>query len=113
MVLNRILVAAAISIAAASTGIVVTAAQAQDHKAKAASPAFDGEQLFATTCGWRHANGGREAGKGPKLAGTKRSDVFIVNRLKHGKEGAMPAFEGTFSDKEIKAIVRYIRSLKG
>ncbi len=82
------------------------------HKAKAAAPGFDGEQLFATTCGWCHANGGREAGKGPKLAGIKRSDAFIVNRIKHGKEGAMPAFEGTFDDKKMKASVAYIRSLK-
>ena len=106
---NRILLAAAISIAAASV-VVTPAARAQSRKVKA--PAFDGQQLFATTCGWCHSNGGREAGKGPKLAGTKRSDAFIINRIKNGKEGAMPAFGGTFDDKEIKAIVAYIHSLK-
>ena len=72
----------------------------------------DVKGLFATTCGWCHANGGRTAGKGPKLAGTKRTDRFITNRIKHGKEGAMPAFEGTLDDTQIKGIIHYIRSLK-
>ena len=69
-------------------------------------------ELFATTCGWCHEEGGRVAGKGPKLAGTTRSDAFIIDRIKHGKEGAMPAFEGNLTNAQIRAIVRYIRSLK-
>jgi mono/diheme cytochrome c family protein len=72
----------------------------------------DVKGLFATTCGWCHANGGRTAGKGPQLAGTKRSDSFITNRIKNGKEGAMPAFQGTLNDTQIKGIIHYIRSLK-
>lgn len=86
----------------------------------AASPAFaakemndaQAKELFATTCGWCHSDGGRQAGKGPKLADTKRSDAFITNRIKHGKEGAMPAFEGTLNDKQIKGIIHYIHGLK-
>jgi mono/diheme cytochrome c family protein len=85
-----------------------TAAQAKSDKMNDE----DVKGLFATTCGWCHANGGRNAGKGPKLAGTKRSDSFITNRIKHGKEGAMPAFEGTLDDTQIKGIIHYIRSLK-
>jgi mono/diheme cytochrome c family protein len=73
---------------------------------------LDGETLFATTCGWCHADGGREAGKGPKLAASQRSDEFIVQRIKHGKEGAMPAFDRTYNDEQIAEIVKYIRSLK-
>jgi len=70
------------------------------------------KELFATTCGWCHSDGGRQAGKGPKLADTKRSDAFITNRIKHGKEGAMPAFEGTLTDAQIKGIIHYIHGLK-
>jgi len=70
------------------------------------------KELFASTCGFCHQNGGRQAGKGPKLAGTQRSDAFIVNRVKNGKEGAMPAFEGSLSDTQIKGIIHYIRHLK-
>ena len=68
--------------------------------------------LFASTCGFCHQDGGREAGKGPQLMGTKRSDAFIVNRIKHGKEGAMPAFAGALTNGQIKSIVHYIRDLK-
>jgi mono/diheme cytochrome c family protein len=77
-----------------------------------AKETFDVPQLFASTCGFCHAEGGRAAGKGPKLAGTARSDAFIVNRIKNGKEGAMPAFEGALSDRQIKAILVYIHGLK-
>lgn len=43
---------------------------------------------------------------------TERSDDFIRNRIKNGKEGAMPAFSTTFSDAEIDRIIAYIRALK-
>jgi mono/diheme cytochrome c family protein len=69
-------------------------------------------QLFATTCGWCHSDGGRVAGRGPQLMNTTRSDDFIRYRIRHGKEGAMPAFGSTFSDADIDAIIKYIRSLK-
>jgi len=68
--------------------------------------------LFASTCGFCHEQGGRVAGKGPKLAGTTRSDAFIINRINNGKEGAMPAFKGAFSSAEIRGILHYIRNLK-
>ena len=41
-----------------------------------------------------------------------RSDDLIRDRIKHGKEGAMPAFGEVFSDAQIDQIVKYIRSLK-
>ena len=75
------------------------------------TPAMDGEVLFATSCGWCHQQGGRAAGRGPKLAGSKRDDQFIINRIKNGKPGAMPAFAQTFNDEQIGAMLAYIRSL--
>ncbi len=73
---------------------------------------LDVPQLFAATCGWCHTDSGREAGKGPQLMNTARSDDFIRNRIKNGKEGAMPAFGKTFSDADIDQIIAYIRNLK-
>ena len=70
------------------------------------------EGLFASTCGFCHQDGGREAGKGPQLMNTKRSDAFIINRIEQGKEGRMPAFGDALTDGEIKGIVHYIRHLK-
>jgi mono/diheme cytochrome c family protein len=41
-----------------------------------------------------------------------RDDDFIRNRIKNGKEGAMPAFGASFSDTQIDEIVKYIHALK-
>jgi mono/diheme cytochrome c family protein len=70
------------------------------------------EQLFATSCGWCHQNGGRTAGRGPKLASSDKSDDYIINQIKNGKMPGMPAFRGIFNDAQIQAIVGYIRGLK-
>jgi len=80
---------------------------------QAASPNdIEGGQMFATSCGFCHQNGGRTPGKGPKLAGTTRDDDFIAERIRKGKPGAMPAFGGAFSESQIMAIVAYIRNLE-
>jgi mono/diheme cytochrome c family protein len=80
--------------------------------AEASPNDIDGATLFATVCGWCHEDGGRSAGKGPKLAGTTRSDEFILNRIRNGKPGAMPGFGGSFSEGQIVAILAYIRTLE-
>jgi mono/diheme cytochrome c family protein len=73
--------------------------------------AMDVPRLFATTCGWCHEGGGRKKGRGPKLAGTDKSDQFMISRIKQGKPPGMPAFGRAFNDEQIQAIVVYIRSL--
>ena len=73
---------------------------------------FDVEQLFATTCGFCHSDGGRAAGRGPQLMDSQRSDEYIRNRVKTGKQGAMPAFGEAFSDAQIDEIIKYIWALK-
>ncbi len=81
----------------------------------AAAPArkpLDVPQLFGTTCGWCHSDAGRAAGKGPQLMNTARSDDFIRNRIRNGKEGHMPAFGAMFSDADLNDIIAYIRALK-
>jgi len=82
-------------------------AAAQDDNSSLDVPA-----LFATTCGWCHSDGGRVQGKGPQLMGTERSDDFLRNRIRMGKEGAMPAFGQSFSDADLDKIIHYIRTLK-
>jgi mono/diheme cytochrome c family protein len=80
-------------------------------QAEASPNDIDGEQMFATTCGFCHQDGGRAAGRGPKLSKSERSDEFIIERIKKGKMGAMPAFGSAFSDGQIIAILAYIRGL--
>jgi mono/diheme cytochrome c family protein len=97
--------------------VAASLASAMPAQAQSATPApdngtFDADQLFATTCGWCHSDGGRAAGKGPQLMDTKRSDDVLRDRIKNGKLGAMPAFGSTFSDAQIDQLIKYIRELK-
>jgi mono/diheme cytochrome c family protein len=98
--------ALAVSLAYASPASAQQAAAAPDNAS------LDIQQLFATTCGWCHSDGGRAAGKGPQLMNSPHDDDFLRSRIKNGKEGAMPAFGSTFSDAQIDDIIKYIRSLK-
>jgi len=88
------------------------AAGADARPPEASANDIDGPTMFATSCGYCHHDGGRTAGKGPKLAGSRRSDEYIVERIRKGKLGAMPAFGDAFSDGQIIAILAYIRSLE-
>jgi mono/diheme cytochrome c family protein len=72
---------------------------------------LDGQQVFLNTCGFCHQDGGRAQGRGPKLSKSERSDEYIIERIKKGKPGAMPAFGSVFSDGQIIAILAYIRGL--
>ena len=96
-----------------ATSAQSTAAQSKTLPAPAeASPDdINGEQMFATTCGFCHQNGGRHEGRGPKLSNTERTDEYIIDRIKKGKGGAMPAYGSVFSDGQIIAILAYIRGL--
>jgi len=87
-------------------------AKAEVRPPEASPDDIDGPTMFATLCGFCHQDGGRAEGRGPKLAGTKRSDEYIIERIKNGKVGAMPAFGGAFSDGQIIAILAYIRGLE-
>lgn len=80
-------------------------------QAEASPNDIDGEKMFATTCGFCHQDGGRHAGRGPKLSQSARSDEYIIERIKKGKPGAMPAYGSVFSDGQIIAILAYIRGL--
>jgi mono/diheme cytochrome c family protein len=88
-----------------------TSAGSATPQAEASPSDIDGEQMFATTCGFCHQDGGRAAGRGPKLSKSERSDEYIIERIRKGKTGAMPAFGAVFSDGQIIAILAYIRGL--
>jgi len=109
---------AALAVLALALSIACGSAQQSQGPAGARPPAeaspndIDGPTMFASVCGYCHQDGGRAQGKGPKLAGTKRSDEFIIDRIRNGKPGSMPAFGGTFSEGQIVAILAYIRSLE-
>jgi mono/diheme cytochrome c family protein len=104
-------------IALLSAVLGASLACAEPVRAQSATPApdneaIDVEQLFAGTCGFCHSDGGRVAGKGPQLMNSQRDDDFLRDRIKHGKQGAMPAFDGAFTDAQIDQMIKYIRALK-
>jgi mono/diheme cytochrome c family protein len=104
-----------LSVVALSLVAAVACAMPASAQPAATAPddaTFNVEQLFASSCGWCHSDGGRVAGKGPQLKNSSRSDDYLRNRIKTGKEGAMPAYGSAFSDGQIDAIIKYIRSLK-
>ncbi len=103
---------AAIYLADAMLALAQQQPQAQQPGDAGGNENVNVEVLFASTCGFCHADGGRAAGKGPQLMNTERSDDFIRNRIENGKPGAMPAFAATFNDKQIDQIIKYIRALK-
>jgi mono/diheme cytochrome c family protein len=117
---TSILRTGAVLAASALWATSVWAQQSPGEAAKATAPPppeaspndIDGQTLFASVCGFCHQDGGRTEGKGPKLAGTRRSDDFIIARIRNGKPGAMPAFGGAFSEGQIIAILAYIRALE-
>lgn len=100
---------AAVALIAATVHAQDPPPAAQQPSAPAVDPSVS--KLFATSCGWCHQGGGRVAGRGPKLAGTDKSDEFIIKQIKQGKPPGMPAFGKSFNDDQIQAIVTYIRSL--
>jgi mono/diheme cytochrome c family protein len=93
-------------------GLYAQQSQPPNQDQSASPNDIEGGTMFATSCGFCHQDGGRAAGRGPKLAGTTRSDDFIIERIKKGKPGAMPAFGSAFSESQIIAILAYIRSLE-
>ena len=99
-------------LAALLASALPAAAQQPATTAAPDNAAFDVDQLFAGTCGFCHADGGRAPGRGPQLMDSPRDDEFLRNRIKLGKQGAMPAFGESFSDAQIDEIVKHIRALK-
>src|SRR5258707_3128542 len=90
----------------------VWAQQSPEPAAKATAPPppeaspndIDGSTLFAGVCGFCHQDGGRSEGKGPKLAGTKRSHDFILARIRNGQAGRLPAVSRALSAGHIAAL---------
>ena len=109
MKLRHLAMTAACLAFAAVPACAQTAAPAQSDQQTAS---LNVERLFATSCGWCHQNGGRTEGRGPKLAGTDKSDTYIISQIKNGKPPGMPSFGRSFNDEQVRAILAYIRGLK-
>jgi mono/diheme cytochrome c family protein len=97
-------------------GVLAVAISGPVQADDAAPPTDNGEinikKLFAANCSWCHEGYGMHAGKGPKLAGTAKTEQQISDHIKNGKAGSMPGFAKTLSEREIIALTSYIKGLK-
>ena len=99
-------------LAAMAASLTCVALAAAQNATLPGEEKFDVSQLFATTCGFCHSDGGRAPGRGPQLMNSPRDDDLLRDRIKNGKSGAMPAFGTTFTDVQVDEIIKYIRALK-
>ena len=89
-----------------------TASPAQGSGAEASMSTEDIRKLFASQCAWCHNDYGMKPGKGPQLAGTKMTEKQVHDRIRNGKEDAMPPFRRVLTEEQITAFAKYIKSLK-
>lgn len=68
-----------------------------------------GKATFEAVCQGCHANGGQEAGVGPKLAGLGRTADVIQTTITNGK-GVMPA--GLVSGDDLENVTAYVVSIQ-
>ncbi|HEX3155474.1 MAG TPA: cytochrome c [Candidatus Angelobacter sp.] len=81
--------------------------------------ADDVEAVYKSKCQVCHGADGKGSPVGQKLGVrdfhspdvAKESDADLLKITKEGK-GKMPKFEGKLTDDQIKALIKYIRSLK-
>ncbi len=83
-------------------------------EARAADP-VKGRELYTTHCAICHGKSGRGVMPGtPDFTrgdALLRSDSALLNGIKAGK-GAMPAYYGMLTDREILDIITFLRSLR-
>jgi len=78
------------------------------------SAAPDGKSIFTANCASCHTlkDAGTNGTVGPNLDQLKPSEPVVENQVRHGGS-VMPAFQGTLSDAEIKAVAQYVSSAAG
>jgi mono/diheme cytochrome c family protein len=101
---------------AAALAVTAAGARASDEAVKVAAEVgqkyqMDIKKIFATNCSWCHDGFGMDGGKGPKLAGTTKSQEQIATQIANGKSGYMPGFKKTLKEEQIQALAEYIKAL--
>ena len=101
--------AAALAVVALLAGPALIGAKADQPAADDATAAPQGETIFADNCGSCHTleRAGTNGSVGPNLDDANPDAATVEATVRDG-EGTMPAFEGTLSDAEIKAVAAYV-----
>jgi mono/diheme cytochrome c family protein len=75
------------------------------------APVQMGRTLFLKNCTHCHADDAT-GDEGPDLHGLVKSDEWIARRIRNGVKGEMTAFAEKFSERDVKALIAYLRTLK-
>lgn len=70
-----------------------------------------GYKLFDHNCAHCHGDDAR-GDEGPDLHGLTKSDKRLEKIIKEGVKGEMPAFGKKFSDRDVGALIAFLRTLK-
>jgi len=76
--------------------------------------ATSGKDIFVANCGSCHTlkDAGTSGNVGPNLDQLKPNEARVERQVINGG-GAMPAFKGTLTDAQIKAVAKYVSSVAG
>jgi mono/diheme cytochrome c family protein len=69
-----------------------------------------GAGFYAQSCGDCHGDDGH-GDEGPDLHNLAISDARIASQIKNGTKGEMPSFAKKYDDRQVTALVAYVRSL--
>jgi mono/diheme cytochrome c family protein len=78
----------------------------------AGTQAYLGYTLFQKNCAHCHGNDAR-GDEGPDLHGITKSDARITSIIKNGIKGEMPKFGEKLTDRDVQALIAFVRSLEG
>lgn len=77
----------------------------------ASALAGQGRHLYLMNCAHCHADDAT-GDEGPDLHGVRKSDERIAGMILNGVKGEMPKFGQKFNDRDVRALIAYIRTLK-
>ena len=87
--------------------VVASISQSGSSSARASA----GRAVFLKNCAHCHA-ADAHGNEGPDLHNLDLTDEQIATRIRNGKKGEMTAFAGKLSQKEIKEVIAWLRTLK-
>ena len=70
-----------------------------------------GQTFFALSCSECHGDDAK-GDEGPDLHNLPVSNAYIRTRIKKGLEGEMPPFAKKYNDRQIAALIVFLRSLR-
>jgi mono/diheme cytochrome c family protein len=96
---------------AATIKLIPGTAMASDEIAVSPDLIAQGQEFYGMSCSHCHADDAT-GDEGPSLHNLTISNARIAATIRKGVKGQMPAFGKKYDDKQIAALVSYLRSLK-